>query len=158
MYTRVLVPVDGSDVAAAVIPFIVGIAGPLDFKVTLLRVIHPVPPLGVDGPAYFNEEDVAARHAEAAAYLAGLAGTLEARGLRVRTLVRRGEPAREILAAATEARADLIAMATHGRTGATRVLLGSVAEDVLRHADVPVFLLRQTEKELARRQRELEAR
>ena len=71
--------------------------------------------------------------------------------MRVKTVVRRGDPVNEILGAARDERADLIAMATHGRTGPARVLLGSVAESVLRHSDVPVFLLRQTEKDVMRR-------
>jgi nucleotide-binding universal stress UspA family protein len=151
MYNRVLVPVDGSDVAAAVLPFILGIAGPLDFEVMLLRVSQPVSPIALETARYIEVEDEEALRVEIEAYLRGLAATLEARGVRVKTLVRRGDPVTEILTAAREERADLIAMTTHGRTGPARVLLGSVAESVLRHADVPVFMLRQTEKEAARR-------
>jgi nucleotide-binding universal stress UspA family protein len=107
---------------------------------------------------YMEIEDQEARRAQAESYLKGLAATLESRGLRVKTLIRRGDPVTEILAAAREERADLIAMTTHGRTGPARVLLGSVAESVLRHADVPVFMLRQTEGEVARRYDEATAR
>ncbi len=78
--------------------------------------------------------------------------------MRVRTLIRRGDPVTEIIAAARDEKADLIAMTTHGRRGPARVLLGSVAESVLRHADVPVFMLRQTEEEVARRFNEAAAR
>ena len=151
MYNRVLVPVDGSDVAAAVLPFILGIAGPLDFEVMLLRVSQPVSPVALETTRYVEVEDAEAVRAEMEAYLKGLAATLESRGVRVKTLVRRGDPVTEILAAARDEKADLIAMTTHGRRGPARVLLGSVAESVLRHADVPVFMLRQTEREVARR-------
>ena len=151
MYKRVLVPVDGSDVAVAVLPFILGIAGPLDFEVMLLRVNQPVSPVALEATRYVDVEGDEATRAKAEAYLKGLAGTMESRGVRVKTLIRRGDPVSEILAAAREERADLIAMATHGRTGPARVLLGSVAESVLRHADVPVFMLRQSEREVARR-------
>jgi len=72
----------------------------------------------------------------------------------VNTRVRRGQPVEQILAAAREEAADLIAMTTHGRTGPARLLFGSVAEGVLRHADIPVFLMRQTEREVARRRRQ----
>jgi nucleotide-binding universal stress UspA family protein len=66
-------------------------------------------------------------------------------------MVRRGEPAGEILAAAREAKADLIAMTTHGRSGFGRLLFGSVAEAVLRQSEVPVFLMRQTEAQVGAR-------
>ena len=153
MYKRVLVPVDGSEVAAAVLPFLLDIAGPLDFEVVLLRVNEPLPPIAAEGTRYLLVEDLEVQRAETLAYLAGLALTLEARGLRVRTCARRGDAATEILSAAHDEAVDLIAMTTHGRTGPARLMLGSVAENVLRHADVPVFLLRQTEKDLARRAR-----
>ncbi len=63
----------------------------------------------------------------------------------MRTLLRRGDPMREILTAAGDAGADLIAMTTHGRSGLGRLLFGSVAEAVLRRAEIPVFLMRLTE-------------
>lgn len=56
-----------------------------------------------------------------------------------------------ILEIAKSSGADLIAMSTHGRSGLGRLLFGSVAEQVLRHADVPVFLMRQTEARIAAR-------
>src|SRR5262245_66633328 len=89
--------------------------------------------------------------AEAEAYLLPFTAELRANGIRVTTDVRRGEPVDEILAAARESRADLIIMTTHGRTGFARILFGSVAEGVLRHADVPVLLMRQTQAETTAR-------
>jgi nucleotide-binding universal stress UspA family protein len=65
--------------------------------------------------------------------------------------VRCGEPVAEILAATTEAEADLIILTSHGRSGFGRLLFGSVAEAVLRRADVPVFLMRQTAAQVAAR-------
>lgn len=149
MYRRVVVPLDGSLVAEGIIPFILEIAGPLDMEVALLRVVVPIPPSVVEGSRQIEIEDPEARRREAEEYLAPIAASLQAKGVRVRTMVRRGEPAAEILAGARAAEADLIAMTTHGRTGIGRLLFGSVAEAVLRHADVPVFLLRQTEAQVA---------
>jgi predicted RNA-binding Zn ribbon-like protein len=63
--------------------------------------------------------------------------------------VRRGDPVTEILEGVKVAKADLVAMTTHGRSGLGRLLFGSVAEAVLRHADVPVFLMKLTEKAAA---------
>ena len=151
MYKRVLVPLDGSTVAEAIIPFFLEIAGPLDMEVVLLRVVEPIPPMALEASQHVVVEDPEERRAEALAYLAPIADNLRARGVRVETEARRGEPAREILAGARAVGADLIAMTTHGRTGFGRVLFGSIAEAVLRHADVPVFLMRQTERQVAER-------
>jgi nucleotide-binding universal stress UspA family protein len=79
---------------------------------------------------------------EAEKYLRAVAATPAFDGLRVLTTVRSGEAPREIIAAAKETQTDLIAMTTRGRTGLSRLLFGSVAEAVLRTADVPVFVLR----------------
>ena len=153
MYKRVLIPVDGSETAEAILPFILEIAGPLDIDIVLLRVIAPVPPVVVEATPYL-EVNLSKLQEEVDAYLSGLAAEVRAKGLRVTRLSRRGEPVAEILAAARDVEADLIAMTTHGRTGPARLLFGSVAEGVLRHADIPVFLMRQTEREVARRRRE----
>ncbi len=151
MYKRALVPLDGSIVAESVIPFILQIAGPLDLDVTLLSVVVPRPPAALVevGPVVVDNTERLA--AEAEGYLIPLARELRANGVRVTTAVRRGEPVAEILAGVGEAQADLIVMTTHGRTGLGRLLFGSVAEGVLRQADVPVFLMRQTEAQLAAR-------
>ena len=150
MYKRVLIPVDGSEVAESILPFILEIAGPLDLDLILLRVNQPIPPMPFEGARYFDIEDVEQRREDAAAYLDRLGAGMRRSGVRVHTRVRRGDPVEEILAAAREEAVDLIAMTTHGRTGAARLLWGSIAEGVLRHAPVPAFLLRQTEAELAR--------
>jgi nucleotide-binding universal stress UspA family protein len=150
MYKRVLVPLDGSLVAEGIIPFIMEIAGPLDLQVVLLRVLVPVPPMAVEGTRQVVIEDFAKHRAEAAEYLAAMASELRAKGVRVTNDVRRGEPVAEILAGAREAEADLIAMTTHGRSGLGRLLFGSVAEAVLRQAEVPVFLMRASDKAAAR--------
>jgi nucleotide-binding universal stress UspA family protein len=157
MYKRVLIPVDGSETAEAILPFILEIAGPLDLEVVLLRVNQPTPPMAVEGTTFAHIHDPQMQEL-CKAYVAGLAGEMRAKGVRVNTRVRRGQPVEQILAAAREEAADLIAMTTHGRTGPARLLFGSVAEGVLRHADIPVFLMRQTEREVARRRREVISR
>ena len=151
MYNRALVALDGSPVAESIIPFILAIAGPLDMEVILLRVLEPQTPVVMEGSARVELEDVAARRFDAQEYLAPLAAELRGKGVRVTTEVRRGVPAEEILAAAREADADLVAMSTHGRTGLGRMIFGSVAEAVVRKAEIPVFLMRTTEAEVARR-------
>lgn len=153
MYKRVLIPVDGSDLAESIVPFILQIAGPLDLDVILLRVNPPIPPIAFEGTRYFEVDDIEARREEAQLYLDRLGVSMRSAGIRVHTRVRRGDPVQEILAATGEEGADLIAMTTHGRTGPARLLWGSVAEGVLRNAPVPIFLLRQTDRETERRRR-----
>jgi nucleotide-binding universal stress UspA family protein len=151
MYKRVLVPVDGSGVAESILPFIREIAGPSDLDVFLLQVNGFIQPTAVEGTRYFAADDFEARREEAEMYLDLLGAELRDSRVRVHTLVRRGEPVDEILAAAQDKHVDLIAMATHGRSGPA---WGSIAEGVVRRARVPVFLVRRTEKEVARRQRD----
>ena len=151
MFKRVIVPLDGSKVAEGVLPLLTQIAGPLDLEVTLLRVLQPLPPDVIEGTRYITIEDIPGRFKEAKAYLAPIATALEATGVQVATDVRRGDPVTEILQGAKDAKADLIAMTTHGRSGFSRLLFGSVAEAVLRQTDIPVFLMRLTDKAAAAR-------
>ena len=151
MYKRALVPLDGSTVAEGVIPFVLEIAGPLDMEVRLFRVLVPTPPVVVEGASYVVADDLEKQQAEAETYLAEIAAELRAKGVRVQSVIRSGEPVAAILDGARAAGADLIAMTTHGRSGFGRLLFGSVAEAVLRHSQVPVLLMRQTAAEIAAR-------
>ena len=143
-YRRVVVPLDGSRLGESIIPFIRDIAGPLDMDIVLLRVVSPVVTQMNDATSQIIIDDMAARTTEAREYLATIAPDLMGRGIHVQTRVRGGDPVPEILAAAREVSANLIAMSTHGRSGFTRLLFGSVAEAVLRQGEYPVFLMRAT--------------
>jgi nucleotide-binding universal stress UspA family protein len=138
---RVLVALDGSSSAEAVVRFLLEIAGPLDMTLLLLCVVEPIQPAVADGAVVID--DFAVRRRDAEEYLATLAAALRAQGISVTWSVRRGRAAEEILAAARESDVDMVAMATHGRSGLGRLLFGSVAEAVLRQAPVPVFMIRQ---------------
>jgi nucleotide-binding universal stress UspA family protein len=151
VYRRALVPLDGSMIAEAIVPFILEIAGPLDMEVALLRVVVPAPPLVFDGSSHVVVDDIEKLRTEAEEYLASIAAALRARGVRVTIHVSVGDAVGEILGGAREAEADLIAMTTHGRGGLGRLLFGSIAEAVLRQAEIPVFLLRQTKAQVAAR-------
>ena len=140
-HKRVLVALDGSTGCESVLRLLMEIAGPLDMTVMLLHVLEPIPPLVSDGTAVVD--DVEARRREAEEYLAPISAALRSQGVDTAWAIRHGRPADEILAAAQEGGADLIAMATHGRTGLGRLLFGSVAEAVLRRAPVPVFMIRE---------------
>jgi nucleotide-binding universal stress UspA family protein len=147
MYKRVLIPLDGSRLARGILPFILQIAGPLDLEVVLVYVLRQIMPQAIEGTAHFTVDDVAARLSEAREYLAPVAADLRRQGVRVTTDARYGEPVAEIVASARDNRADLIAMTTHGRTGFGRLLFGSVAEAVLRQAEIPVLMMRLTERQ-----------
>jgi nucleotide-binding universal stress UspA family protein len=143
---RVLVPLDGSGVAEAILPFAEELAGPLNAEIVLVRVIEPV----VTGVGLATGDPGGADallHAQLAAkrYLEDVAARLSARGLRVRTQAAFGTPSVKLAELATAEKADLIAMATHGRGGVGRLLFGSVAEALLRAATIPVLLFRTPE-------------
>ena len=148
MYKRAVVPLDGSSTAEAIVPFVLEIAGPLDMEVVLVRVVVPVTPVAVEASHAVLIDTVDQRRADAAAYLKGVAAALIAKGVRVSTEVRYGRAVDGIVAVARDVDADLIAMTTHGRGALGRLLFGSVAEAVLREADIPVFMLRQTERQM----------
>jgi nucleotide-binding universal stress UspA family protein len=143
MYERVLIPLDGSELAEAILPFAEQVAGPLDAEVVLLRVVEPPSPItelganGVIGP-----DALFLRQLEAKRYLEAVADRLAARGVRARAVLGLGTPASEIVETAKAERADLVAMTTHGRTGLRRAIFGSVANEALRSAAVPVLAIR----------------
>lgn len=132
---RLLVPLDGSLTAEAVLPHVRKILARKDSDVLLVRIVPPPIPEGA--ALALNVWEGAARE-----YLAGLRERLERQGVRARAVVRVGEPVSEILRVAAEDKSTMIAMATHGATGLRRALFGSVAEALLRRTDLPVLLVR----------------
>ena len=145
MYERVLVPLDGSELAEAILPFAEQVAGPLDAELVLLRVVELMSTIeAIASAGVVTPDTLALREMDAKRYLLEIEQRLAKKGLRVHTRVAFGPPAEEILASARAAGAGLIAMATHGRSGLGRVLWGSVAEAVLRASSVPVLLIRMT--------------
>ena len=144
MYQRIVVPVDGSELAELAIPHAVEMAEVTGADLHLVRVVDIVSGqafgayVALEATGY--AEALSAEAIESMDYLGMLQERLTARGLRVTTETRRGPAAHE-LSQCVEA-GDLIVMATHGRGGVRRWLLGSVAEEVLRHSPVPVLLVR----------------
>ena len=145
MYERVLVPLDGSELAEAILPLIERMAGPLDAEFVLLRVVEPVSPAeAIASAGVIAPDSFALREMEAKQYLHGVERRLSKKGLRARVHVALGAPAEEILAAAKMTGADLIAIATHARSALGRLVFGSVAETVLHAASIPVLMIRMT--------------
>jgi nucleotide-binding universal stress UspA family protein len=147
MCERVLIPLDGSELGEAILPFAEKIAGPLDAEIVLVRVVEPLSAVeAMAAPGVVTPDTFPLREMEAKRYLTDVEKRLTGKGLRVRARIQIGSPAEEILAAAATVGADLIAMTTHGRSGLTRILFGSVAEAVLRASPVPVLMIRMIEK------------
>ena len=145
---RILVPVDFSDTAKKAIQYAVPFGAAFDAEVLLLHVMQPysVPiELGYVPPEWAESQQkfLGAAREELDKLCAREIGARA----RARALVREGVPWQEIIAAAQESRADLIILATHGRTGLSHVLLGSVAERVVRHAPCPVLVVREPERD-----------
>lgn len=139
---RILVPLDGSELAESVLPRVEALAQTAMARLTLLQVIGPVmPELKAYEIAYLPEDDGILAD-QARAYLARVAAPLRERGLDVETRVAFGKPGDRIAAATTDNAYDLVAMATHGRGGIERAMVGSVADEVLRTASAPVLLFR----------------
>jgi nucleotide-binding universal stress UspA family protein len=142
---RVLVPLDGSPTAEAILPTLVKLGTPWCLDAVLLRVVPLAPPYVSEGTRRTIAEDPERLREAAAAYLEEVAERACGDAVRVQRVVRMGEPAEEILAAARELAVDLIAMSTHGRSGLGRLLFGSVTEAVLRRAGVPILVRRVTD-------------
>lgn len=143
-FKRVLVPLDAASPAEDVIDTAVLLAGTETAEYMLLASMPPLHPmLAAVASEAQRQKDTASQREIGETYLSAVADRLRARGLAVRTVVRIGlHAAQEILAAAGEEQADLIALSTHGRGPMDRVLLGSVADKVLRAATIPVLLQR----------------
>lgn len=133
----ILVALDGSARAEAVLPDVVALAGATGRPVELVRAVFPAVTAGGLGefPMYFPQEDPAP-------YLEEVAARLEQQGVRARPVALAGRASAEILAYAEEAGAGLICLTTHGRTGLRRALMGSIAEELLRCAPCPVLVRR----------------
>lgn len=142
---RILVPLDGSWIAEKVISELDGLTGSESTEYLLLRVLTPLPGPTEATIATFTigREDVAPRKAEAWNYLSGVADRLRATGAAATPIVTvNASAARTILGAARKHKADMIAMSTHGAGMFERIILGSVADKIIRTASVPVFVYR----------------
>jgi nucleotide-binding universal stress UspA family protein len=141
----VIVPLDGSEFAEAALPFAMSFARVFGAHLVLLRVVVDVEQLAVveGGTAVPMGRDLKRLTASNQAYLEAVAARVSAPEVEVAH--RQGEPAAEIVYAARERSAALVIMATHGRTGALRSVLGSVAGGVLHHGPTPVMLVRPSE-------------
>ncbi len=145
-FKSIMVPLDGSELAESILPMVAGLAKKLGSDLVLFRAYHLPPGLYVNEAALYAEghgDMIAELRAEAVEYLGKKAAEVGKLGLaNISTVAQEGFPADEIIAFGRNAPAVLIAMASHGRSGVKRWLLGSVAETVVRHAAGAVLVAR----------------
>ena len=155
MYQKILVPLDGSKIGEAALPYVEELlssfAPEKRVEVILIRAIvdltHFIIVAGTMGQAVsvpYTKTELEPFKKEAMAYLNKVAGRLKKnKGVVVKSMVRMGiNAADEILAASDEIKADLIAISTHGRSGFSRWAMGSVADKILRGGNTPVLMVR----------------
>lgn len=148
---RILLPLDGSELGEAALPYVEELAVAVKAEIILLQVVTPHYDIAL-AESYTSHLDRISeeyiRHASAAAtdYLNTIRERLKKKEIAARSEVVVGSPGDKIIDCARENDVDLIAMSTHGRSGIGRWLIGSVADKVLHAADRPVLLVRALAK------------
>jgi nucleotide-binding universal stress UspA family protein len=147
MFERMLVPLDGSPRAEQALPVAARLAHAAGGSVVLVQVVSPPTDFGGGlAPAPLLTEQVIEDDLAAATdYLKMVACSLTFEGIDTTTEVLFGSPAHHLLATAEARAADLIVLCSHGRTGFTRWVLGSVAHQLVHHSPVPVLVLHRDE-------------
>lgn len=161
MYSKILLPLDGSDLSREAISHAKGLAKATGAPIVLLQVIDSEEQLISQAsgmtiePMAMGEITVDAARAAVAAQreaatqnLEAVKAALTADGIQADALIREGHPGEQIVDAVGEVGADVVVMATHGRTGFRRAILGSVADHVARHTPTAsVLLIRPTKQD-----------
>jgi universal stress protein A len=150
---KVLVPIDFSDGSLEALEYAIDLARPIDAELIILFVVEPAY-YGTGADLYSGSIDPSVLLQEqqriGAEQLSQLGRRLDQRAIRFRTLLETGTPHRIVAGVAEKQRVDLILMATHGRSGFSHLLLGSVTEKVIRSAPCPVLTLRAHERKRRR--------
>ena len=146
MYKRVLIPLDGSELAEQALPHAIAQARHSGAELILLKVVEP----------FAHARGLSAAHLDqirqqtriwADKYLGGIAADVEQQGIMVQAVTVDGRPHSGIAEYAEANEVDLIVMSTRGQSGLSRWLMGSVADRVVRGAMVPVLLVRARREE-----------
>lgn len=145
MYKKILVPLDGSPQAECVIPHLETIAKTGVKDIELISVVEPIE-IPTRGRIAINEDDLKQialeLRSDAHKYLDQVAKRLTRAGIKVHPIILTGKPAESLIDYIGSNNVDLVIMATHGRSGITRLVWGSIAEKVVRSVDVPVLLVK----------------
>ena len=146
MYNKVLVPLDGSHRAEAIMPHVEELARRYGAAVVLMQVVEPMVsmpgPYGAVPDYQTYADSLKHQMTEAKNYLAGWQGILNAKGVAAHSVVENGPIVRCIVEVADRENIDVIAMSSHGRTGLSRAFYGSVAAGLLHQTDRPLLLIR----------------
>ena len=144
MYKKILVPLDGSTRAEAILPHVEDLASCYDATVVLLQIIEPIIAYASPYDAYpeLSMDQAERRSEEANEYLTGWADKLAEKAIETVVRNEHGPVVKTILDVALEEEVDLLAMASHGRSGLSRVFYGSVSAGVLQRVDRPLLLVR----------------
>ncbi len=150
MFERILVPLDGSKVGEAALAHVEQLvskmAPEVKTEVILFQVISSLAHYVIAGEASvqvpYTDREIAQIKKKAKDYLDKAGEGLRSKGITVKTKVATGKAAEEIVKAADELKADLVAMSTHGRSGISRLTFGSITDKVLRTGNVPVLVVR----------------
>lgn len=146
MYKHVMAPLDGSELAECVLPHVEAIAS--GCNVTMVTLVMVIPPLHMYGGAETRISPEERKHLEedsvevSTAYLEEKAQLLKDKGVLVEVKVLLGNVLDQLVEYINQNGVDLIIIATHGRSGVSRLFLGSVADRLLRQAPVPVLMVR----------------
>ena len=140
MYEKILVPLDGSELAEGALPYVEGLARKLGSEVILITVCTS---------GEYMERPLRA-------YLEKRAEELRSLGVKASPMVVQGDAANEILDFAQKNNIGLITISTHGRTGISRWALGSIANKVLQRSHIPILLIRSKELEAVLAEKELQ--
>ena len=143
---RILVPVDFSANSKKAVDYAMAFAKQFGASLTFLHVIQVNYAYGEFGAIDFTSLEREMRSG-AEKELADLRGAASGAGLESRTLVREGSPPKVIADVAKEIQSDLLVISTHGYTGLKHVLMGSIAEHVVRYAPCPVLVVRLQEQD-----------
>lgn len=150
MYQKILVPLDGSRRAEAILPYVIELAQGQESSLLLLNVVEPILTTvsPYPSPITFDVEALSEQKNRVEAYLADLASNLIDRGIPTDTLVEQGSIVATTASVAEREDVDLIAIASHGRTGLARAFYGSVAAGLLNRVDRPLLLIRSIDEQV----------
>jgi len=148
VFNKILVCLDGSKTAEQILPYVEAQATQFVSTVTLLQVVTiSGPALAGAGaaplPGEIIVEQLKVEEEDATKYLNGIAESLEAKGIETEVVVKQGvQIGEEIINYARQNSIDLIAIATHGRTGIGRAVFGSIADHLLHHSSLPMLVIK----------------
>jgi nucleotide-binding universal stress UspA family protein len=145
LFEKILVCLDGSDLAEEILPYAREVARRFGSKLVLLEVTMPPNAIVEPTTGYYSAPtpaEIQRKEEEAITYLESIAQAIQAAGLEVEYLTLPGSAGRSIVSYAEESGIGLIALGTHGRSGLKRLAFGSVAEHVLKESGLPVLAIK----------------